>query len=161
MVTGYTRTQIRLHWIVFLLIALQYVLHDPIAAAWDARMAGGTVSFNPLIAAHVLGGALILLFVPWRLVLRLRDGAPPQPADEPAALKLVAKGTHAGLYLLMVLMPVSGAVAWFGGVAGAADAHEAMRILLLLLIALHVAGAVYHRLVLKSGVMERMLYPRA
>lgn len=161
MTNGYTRTQIRLHWIVFVLIALQYLLHDPIAVAWDTLRAGGTVGFQPLIAAHVLGGLLVLLFVPWRLALRRTQGVPPPPADEPASLQFLAKATHAGLYLLMVLMPVSGAVAWFGGVAGAADAHEAMRIVLIALIALHAAGAVYHRFFLKSGVMARMVRPRA
>jgi cytochrome b561 len=160
MVAAYTRTQIRLHWIVFALIALQYLLHEPIARAWDMLQSGVTPGFSPLIAAHVLGGLLVLLFVPWRIALRRIHGVPPPPAEEPPLLQRLAKATHAALYLLMVLMPLSGAAAWFGGIAPAAEAHEAMRLILLALIALHAAGAVYHRFVLKSDVMARMLPPR-
>lgn len=160
MATGYTRTQIRLHWVVFALIALQYLLHQPIAEAWRRLQDGGTVAFNPLIAAHVFGGLAVLLLLVWRLVLRRTAGAPPPFAGEPVALQRVGMATHAGLYLMMVLMPVSGAVAWFGGIGGAASAHEVLRLVLLALIALHVLGALYHRFILKSDVVQRMVRPR-
>jgi cytochrome b561 len=35
--TGYSKLQIRLHWITVLLVALQYLLHDGIANAYDMR----------------------------------------------------------------------------------------------------------------------------
>lgn len=156
---GYSRAQIRLHWIVAALIVLQFVLHEPIAEAWDALREGAAVSFNPLIAAHVFGGLAVLAFALWRLALRARRGAPPPPQAEHPALKLAAKVAHASLYALMVAMPVTGAAAWFGGVDAAADAHEAMKPLLLGLVALHVAASLYHQFVLRTDLMSRMRKP--
>lgn len=157
--TGYSRIQIRLHWIVAVLIVFQYVFHEGIADAWEVYQKGGTVEFSPLIASHVAGGGAILLLVIWRLVVRLRRGAPPPPEQEHPLLKLAAHATHFILYALMVLMPVSGAVAWFGGVDNAAEAHEVMKVLLLALIVLHFLAALFHQFILKTGLMKRMRTP--
>ena len=153
---GYSRAQIALHWIVAALIVPQFVLHDGIAEAWDKLEDGIAAGFDPLVAGHVVGGIAILALVIWRLSLRARRGAPPPPEAEHPALKLVAKATHGGLYLLLVLMPVSGLAAWFGGVEAAAEAHETMKVALLALVLLHVAGALYQQFVLKTNLMERM-----
>jgi cytochrome b561 len=157
--TGFSATQIRLHWIVFIVIVLQYVLHDSISEAWHAVERGQEIAFNPLVASHVFGGILVLALALWRIVLRLKRGAPPPPEHEPAILKLAAGATHLGLYALLILMPVSGMAAWFGRVEAAAEGHEVMRIILLALVALHVLGALYQRFVLKSDVMTRMVKP--
>jgi cytochrome b561 len=152
----YSRAQILLHWLIFLLITAQYLFHEPIAEAWDKIEDGMAFDFHPLIAAHVFGGLLILCLVIWRIVLRVRLGAPELPAKEPAPLKLAAHVTHLGLYALMFLMPVSGVLAWFGEIEAAAEAHEVMRALLLLLVGLHVIGFLYHQFVLKTDIMSRM-----
>ena len=78
---GYSATQIALHWAVAVLVAGQYVFKDAISGAWDAIRAGETFAFDPLILAHVAGGALILAFVGWRLVLRLTRGVPAAPRE--------------------------------------------------------------------------------
>lgn len=156
MPTAYSRTQIILHWLVFLLIAAQFLFHEPIADAWDRVEEGLAVAFDPLVAAHVFGGLLILGLVVWRLYLRFTRGAPALPEKEPAAMKLIARLTHLGLYGLMLLMPISGAVAWFGGVNAAAEGHEVMKVLLLLLVGLHVAGALYQQFMPKTNIMARM-----
>lgn len=155
---GYSRLQIALHWVVALLILQQFVFHDAISAAWRAMGRGLAVAFDPMVMAHVAGGALILLAALWRLSIRARRGAPPAEGDS-ALQRLVAKLTHLGLYVLMILMPVSGAVAWFGGVKAAAEGHEVMKVLLLALIVLHVVGALYHQFILRDGVMNRMRRP--
>jgi len=156
MPSAYSRTQILLHWLIFAVIALQYLLHEPIAEAWERVEDGLTYEFHPLIAAHVLGGLAVLVLVLWRIRIRLSRGAPALPEKEPALMKLAAHGAHLALYALMVLMPVSGAVAWFGGVEAAAEAHEVMRALLLLLVVLHVLAALFHQFVLKTDIMARM-----
>lgn len=153
---GYSRRQIALHWIVFVLIVLQYVLHEGMSEAWDVVEDGGSVGFSPLVAGHVIGGVLVLALVTWRLQIRASRGAPPPPEEESPALKLVAKAVHGGLYLSMILMPLSGIIAWFGGVEPAAEAHEVMRVVLLALVGLHVAGALYHQFVLRNDLMNRM-----
>jgi len=156
---GYSRLQIALHWVAALLILQQYLFHDAISKAWEAMGRGIAVAFDPMVMAHVAGGALVLLAVVWRLSIRVRRGAPPVEGDS-AVQRLVAGLTHLGLYALMVLMPVSGAMAWFGGVEAAAAGHNLLKVLLLALIALHVAGALYHQFILHDGVMNRMRRPR-
>ncbi|WP_108482040.1 cytochrome b [Oceaniglobus ichthyenteri] len=153
--TGYSRTQIALHWVAFGLIAAQYLFKDAISNAWDQIKLGVEAGFDPLVLAHVAGGALVLLFALWRLALRARRGVP--VAIESTRIQgILAKLTHVGLYALMILMPVSGAVAWFGGVQLAAQGHNIMKVILLALIALHIVGALYHQFVLRDGTLARM-----
>jgi cytochrome b561 len=153
--TGYTRVQIALHWIAALLILQQYVFKDAMSAAWEAFGDGLEIAFDPLVLAHVAGGALVLVFALWRLSIRARRGAP-AIVGESGLQRALAKGTHVGLYALMILMPVSGSVAWFGGVDAAAQGHNILKVALLALIALHVAGALWHQFVLKDGLLMRM-----
>ncbi len=156
MLNTYSRAQILLHWVIFVLITAQYLQHEWISEAWDKFEDGLPSDFHPLVAAHVFGGLLILVLVLWRIKIRLTRGAPPVPTEEPAALKLVAHVVHLSLYALMVLLPISGALAWFGGVEAAAETHEVLRAVLLALVALHVLGALYHQFVLKTDLMARM-----
>lgn len=153
--TGYSRAQIALHWVVFLLIAQQYLFKDAMSGAWDRVSEGLEAGFDPLVLAHVAGGALVLILALWRLTLRARRGVP--PAIENGKVQgLVAKLTHVGLYAVMILMPISGSVAWFGGVEAAAQGHNVIKVVLLALVALHVVGALYHQFVLRDGTLARM-----
>jgi cytochrome b561 len=152
---GYTRLQIALHWGAALLIVQQYLFKDAIAAAWDATTKGLETTFNPLVLGHVAGGALVMLFALWRLSIRARRRSPVMVGDNDAQ-RALAKATHVGLYALMILMPLSGSIAWFGGVDLAAQGHNALKIVLLVLVALHVVGALYHHFVLKDGLINRM-----
>jgi len=159
MVNGYNKTQIRLHWAIFILIVLQFVLHEPIAEAWDVFEKGGDFVGGPLIAQHIIGGTLVLLLVLWRLSIRFSRGVPALPKEEPAVLKGIAHLTHWVFYALMILLPISGLVAFFGRVETAADAHELMRGLMLLFVVLHIAGALFQQFVLKTNIMDRMRTP--
>jgi len=159
--TGYSRLQIRLHWVIFGLLILQFVFHEWIKEAWEVFEDGGTVVFHPLVAAHVFGGLLILALALWRLQVRMTRGAPPPPAEEDPKLQLVAKVVHVGLYAVLILMPIGGAVAWFGGVELAAEGHEMMKFVLLGLFGLHFVGALYQQFVLKTNIMQRMKTPQA
>lgn len=159
--TGYTRAQIALHWITLLLVALQFIFHDAISDAWEAVEDGGEVVFSALVAQHVATGALVAVLTFVRLGLRLTHGAPPPPPTEHAALRLLARATHWGFYALLILLPVSGAVAWFNGVEAAAEAHEVLKLALLALIALHVAGALVHQFVFRTNLIARMKRPVA
>ena len=153
--TGYSRSQIVLHWSVLGLIALQFLFHDAISEAWERLEDGAELVFNPLVAAHLAGGAMVLVFALWRLGLRVRRGVP-APIESSLVQVVVARLTHVGLYAMMILMPLSGAVAWFGGVDAAAEGHEVLKVVLLALIALHVLEAVYHHFVLRDGTLTRM-----
>jgi cytochrome b561 len=155
---GYSRTQIVLHWAAFAIVAQQYLFKDAISAAWERVSEGAEVAFDPLVLGHVAGGVLVVVFAIWRLMLRARRGVPPQSGS--ASQKTLAKLVHLGLYALMFLMPISGSVAWFGGVEAAAFGHNVMKVMLLAFIALHVAGAMYHQFVLRDGILTRMRRPQ-
>lgn len=156
---GYSARQIRLHWLVTLLIVLQYVFHESIAEAWDGIQQAKSPAFNWLVLSHVMGGILILIFALWRLVLRQTRGVPAPPKAEPAPLRLAAHLGHLALYALMIAMPLSGMAAWFGGIAQAAEAHEVMKVALLALVAVHVLAALWHQFWLKDGLLLRMKRP--
>jgi cytochrome b561 len=162
MPSAYSRSQIVLHWIVALLVLAQFLNDGPIKAAWRAiRRGQAEVPGGFLVTAHVLVGIAILALVVWRFVLRRTRGVPPPPPDEPRLLKLAAAGTHGLLYLLLLLLPLSGLASWYGGLALAGEAHELMQNLLLALVFVHVAGSLYQRFVLGSDVLSRMVRVRA
>jgi cytochrome b561 len=61
-----------------------------------------------------------------------------------------------GLYALLILMPLSGAVAWFGSVDAAAQGHNVMKVILLALVAIHLVGVLHHHFLLRDGTLARM-----
>lgn len=154
---GYSSVQIALHWIVAVLIAGQFLFNEPITEAFDSLMDGKVPPFDIRVMGHVAGGAIILALVLWRLVLRRRRGAPPPPESAGRLLGLAATLGHVATYALMLLIPVSGLVAWFGGVAAAGEAHEVMGTLLLVVVALHVLAAFWHQFWLKDHLLARMM----
>jgi cytochrome b561 len=161
MPTGYTRLQIALHWIIFLLIGFQLIFGEEIGHAYRSLMRNGSFEPSLAVAAHIwVGIAVLALFVP-RFLIKARRGAPPLPEEEPAALKLAANLTHLALYALMLLIPVSGLVAWFGQQRWAAEVHQLMKPVIIILVGLHVLGALYQHFVLKTGVLDRMRKPQA
>ena len=89
--------------------------------------------------------------------LRRSRGVPPPPEGEGTLLGRAAALGHWALYALMVLMPVSGLVAWFGGVDTAGEAHEVMSNLMLFVLAVHVAAALWHQFWLKDHLLLRMM----
>ena len=63
MPTGYSRSQIVLHWLTALVILWQFVANDAMGAAWRAVRQGNTPAFDPLVLAHVAGGVFVLAFL--------------------------------------------------------------------------------------------------
>lgn len=128
--------------------------------AWRAVRRGGDDAGNPL--PHIVVGSAILILAATRLVIRLRHGAPPHPAGQPVALGVLANVVHWGIYVLLFALPISGLVAWFGGVEPAAMAHGGLlRLALIGLVLLHIAGALVQQFALRSGVLMRMLKPES
>lgn len=161
-VRGYSKAQIRLHWIVAVLVGLQFLFHDGISDAFEDGIetagAGGLVLTGPA-TAHVAAGGLILLLAVVRLLLRQGRGAPPPPEGDPGWQKAAAAGTHLALYALLLAIPVTGAVAWGGASEGAADVHEALTTALLVLVAAHILGALYGQFLQRTGILRRMVRP--
>ena len=154
--TSYARTQIILHWTIAALVIFQILVHDGIKHTWRERM-DGVVLNEPTPQLHAFVGLTIFALVIWRLWLRFARGVPPLPEDDHPALKALATAVHWLLYALLILMPLSGTVAWFAGLPQPAIAHSLFEKLLIALILLHVAGALVQHFWFRSDVLRRML----
>jgi cytochrome b561 len=155
-ISGYTRMQIALHWAVAILVAFQFLAHNAIEAAWSAHSHGAAASPTALVYMHIVAGVIVLALALARLYLRITRGAPEPPADEPRALKILSESVHGLIYLMLLSLPVSGALSWFLDIGLAAVVHEYLQALLLGLIAAHIAGALFQHLIRRSDVMMRM-----
>ena len=153
--TKYSNLQIWLHWIIFVLVAFQFLFHEPIAQAFDLRLEGKVHSkrLDP-IAFGLWRCRLSLGCV--RLWVRVTEGVPPYPKQDAVVLKLISTVVHWSFYALLLLLPITGGAAWFQGSEGAGNAHEALRGVLLILILLHVVASLVHYFLLKSNLFKRM-----
>ena len=154
---GYSRTQISLHWLIAALILFQLVFGEEIGSAFDAMLESGVASYDLAAVTHIVAGVAVLVFGLWRLALRFGRGVPAAPAGESAIQGLLAKATHGILYVLMLVVPAVGLFAWFGGSEEAGDLHSIAKPAFIILVALHVLGALYHQFVLKDGLLRRMM----
>ena len=130
------------------------------------------------INIHGCVGLIYFALVIARLVWRTSHRPPALPPDIGAFDRRISVATHHLLYLLMVLIPIFGIVAfvWHGrvfdyGVAqlnfGVAsnrevfhpveEVHQVLAYGLFGLAALHAAAALYHHFVRRDGVLLRML----
>jgi superoxide oxidase len=170
----FDETSIMLHWITALLIVVQF------ASVWlhEAFSHQGSLAAS-LISLHRGAGSLVLIVVVARLIWRRYFAyLPPFPTSMPTAQQIAAKANEYGLYLLLLLMPVSGLgravfrgqpfglFLWQVPALTAANPmlrhlfaqmHEVGATALMVLIGLHVGAALFHRLVLRDGVLQRML----
>ena len=147
-----------------------------------AMVATVTPAYLTLVAIHKPLGIAILVLALLRLLLRLRQGAPPLPIDLPEPMKLAAHLSHVALYGLMIAMPLIGwamlSAAGYPVVLFATSdaeltlppllspdrhlhavlwlAHQWLALAFFALILLHLAAALFHALVRKDGVFEQM-----
>ncbi|MCF6272663.1 MAG: cytochrome b/b6 domain-containing protein [Rhodobacteraceae bacterium] len=157
--SGYSRTQIILHWAIALLILFQFVGSGTIADLVEqVGLSASSSESIPLLArAHVLAGLLTFVLMLVRVLIRTTRGVPALPKEESPIMKILAHTTHGILYLSLFLMPISGALAWFRQIELADSAHLALKFVLLGFVVLHIAGALYHQFVLKNGLIKRII----
>lgn len=162
-VSTYSRTQVWLHWIIAALVLVQFVYPDGMNHAWRAFRRGQDLAAGnmPFAYMHIALGVAVLVLAIVRLGLRLTRGVPPLPEDEHPALRWLAKITHFLIYLLLFIVPISGMVAWFGGIVPAGEAHGLLQNVLMYLVLLHAAGALVQHFVFKTDTLRRMLAFRA
>jgi Cytochrome B561 len=91
--------------------------------------------------------------------LRNEHGAPKPPATGPGWSRTAARALHLAFYGLLVLLPVTGALAWGMPSAAMGQAHEVLRVLLILAILAHVGAALLHQFVWKDATLRRMVDP--
>jgi cytochrome b561 len=158
---GYTGMQIALHWIIAGLVIFQVIFGEEIKPAYRAARRAAEASAQDAFNAniHVFVGIAILLLALWRLFLRLRHGIPMLPENENVMLRWIAIVTHGVLYFIIFAMPVSGMVAWFGGINAAGEVHELGKPVIIIFVALHTAGALWQHFIARNDVLVRMLKP--
>lgn len=160
MVKGYSRAQIALHWGIAALILFNLIMSDDMTALWWQIQKNGPMPTTTGAWLHVIVGVSVLVLAAWRLTLRFARGVPAAPSGESAMVKLAGEIGHGLLYFLMIALPVSGLLLFYGGFAFLADVHGGiLKVLMWLLIGLHVAAAFYHHFVLKDGLLNRMRKP--
>jgi cytochrome b561 len=157
--TGYSARQIGLHWLVVALVLFQFVTGDSMTELFRAAHGGAPTEAAPVwTPIHIVVGLAILAAMLWRLMLRHTVGAP-APVKQAPALEFLASAVHVGLYLDLIGAALVGLVAyvWLPSLAGLH--HLLVRQVLLILVALHVVGALYHLVVRRDEVMARMFRP--
>lgn len=175
-VLRYTAPARSLHWLTALLV-LGVVIP---AGVWIKYFEPADEAFKfKLYNVHESVGVIVFVLVVARLIHRLRNPPPPLPADTPAPVRVTAHVVHVALYVLLLSMPVVGFLAtnaWgfplsvFGVLplpspVGKDEAlakvlsflHWTGAIAIGVLIAGHVAGAVYHQFVRRDALIRRML----
>lgn len=158
-IVSYSLSQRFLHWAVALLIFFNLLFPDGMNI-WHRLMRRGQVPTPEQISSaniHAYVGIAILMLAVLRLGLRFTKGVPDEVAQEPAIFRLAARLAHAGLYILIFSMPLSGIAAYYFGIYPAGSFHaDVLKIILWALIAAHVAGALVHQFYWKSNVLRRM-----
>ena len=162
-----------LHWLIVVLVALQFVL--------GIYGHGLPVSIERLmvLARHKSLGLTIFALVLLRLGWRLYSPPPPLPPASHWFLDTAAHWSHGLLYTLLLAMPPVGwlyssasnlTVSWFGMFAlpnlvrpdkhlahGLLLAHQSMAWVLLTIVVIHAGAALWHHFLLRDDVLMRML----
>jgi cytochrome b561 len=160
-----------LHWVMALCILSMLFIGVGMVATVSSK-------YLTLVQIHKPVGIAILVLALIRLTLRLYYGAPALPADLPVPVKLAAKLSHYCFYALMIGMPLIGwamlsaeayPVVLFGRLhlppmVSASPylhtllwrTHYCLAFAFFALILMHVAAALFHRLVRHDGVFEAM-----
>jgi cytochrome b561 len=162
-----------LHWTVAILVFVQIPL------GWAAVNWRLSPTKLDLYVWHKSLGMLILALMVVRIAWRMGNVAPTLPAGMPPMERAAARWNHLLLYLLLVLMPVTGwiinsaanvpfRIFWLIPLPALVDSnkaladatarvHFALFLALSLLLLIHVVAALRHHFLKRSDVLVRML----
>lgn len=170
--TNYHPVAKTLHWLMSVLIigllALGLYMHE--------------LPLSPrkleLYSWHKWFGVTVFMLVWLRLAWRTAHPTPPPPVGLSPLFKNIARLAHGLLYVLMVLIPLSGwlmssakgfQTVWFGVLPipdllprdkelgdRLQDVHEVLNVALMLTLTGHVLAALWHHFVLKDDTLKRM-----
>jgi len=172
MTCTYTPVAKGLHWLMAVMIlgllALGIYMHDLPLSPQKLE----------LYAWHKWMGVTVFLLVWLRLAWRVTHRPPALPKTLSPVMRVAAHAGHAVLYVLMVVIPLSGwlmssakgfQTVWFGvlpipDLVGRDKAlgdflqqvHEVLNAVLMLTLAGHVAAALWHHFVVKDDTLRRM-----
>lgn len=169
----YSGVAMLLHWTIAALVAANFIIPETLEGLPHEE-------FMDAMWAHKALGLIIFVLIVLRLLWRLVRRPPPMPASVRPWERALAKVTHAAFYVILLAMPVVGYVGnsydgsdvnIFGlftvpRLPVAADddfahqlfgLHGTVGTVLLVLIGLHVLGALKHQFIDRNGELYRML----
>jgi superoxide oxidase len=170
----FDRISIILHWLTVLLIVVQFAsiwAHEAIGHHSNLAMTLLTLHRNAGVSTWIV----VVVRLCWR---RYFAYLPPFPPSMPKFQQIIAKANEYGLYVLLLAMPITGLARvllrgqpfelFFWEIPVLLEPDPGMRSLfvqahaigakaLVVLIGLHAGAALFHRLVLRDGVLQRML----
>jgi cytochrome b561 len=186
MTTANTRTRygtvaMSLHWLIAALVITNLYL----GLSFESYTRGDPALMQVVMIHKSIGLTVLILSIA-RLIWRLMNPVPPLPAGMNPILKFLARATHWLLYFLIIVIPLSGWLMvsvgprpipffglfdWpkFGFLAAipAAQQHathesfESIHVTLawsaIVLIVIHICGALYHQFLSRDDVFKRML----
>ncbi len=163
----YGSVAILIHWASALAVVLAWIAGFTVANAVPPAQGA------PLLLAHIALGLIVFVLTLLRLLWWLAfDRRPAAPAGQPLWQERLAQAVHGLLYVILLLLGasgiatliLSGAVPMLFAGAPVPDlsglvpriAHGLMSRVLLGLLVLHVAAALYHQLVRHDRLLARM-----
>ena len=172
-VESYDRLMKAVHWSTLLLIAAAY------GAVWTSHAAASKEQHALLVELHRSLGVTVFALTMFRLGWRWHARIPRLPADLPLLQKVAARATEYVLYALLLAQPMLGILhtnaqgkkidfyllGELPAVIGrdkilakqAIAAHDIVSYLLLAVMALHAAAALFHHFGRRDNVLNAML----
>ena len=154
----YSRAQVSLHWIIFLLVVAQYAFHEAIVNAFEAMLEGKPSPNSPLVSMHLGIGGVIGILTALRFWIRIETGVPEKSGNHPKIFDTIANVLQYSFYGILIFLPITGGFAWYQSSEASADTHSILRAALLLFVLIHIAATLLHVFKFKNNVLRRMWY---
>lgn len=172
--THYGSVAMFFHWLIAVLIVVNIAL-----GLYFADLPRSDPNLFTLAQIHKSIGLTVLVLSVARVLWRLINPVPPLPADMNGGLKLAARTSQFLLYVLIVAIPLSGWLMvstsrlglptpyfflfdWpnlprIGEHEQWEDVHTFLAWSAIVLITIHVAGALYHQFIRRDDVLKQMM----
>jgi cytochrome b561 len=165
----YGKINIWLHWLTALFIFAMIPIGITMENVTDQELK------LLLLRLHSTGGMMILILTFFRLIWRMANPTPTLPDNMRIWQRFAARAAHLLILMVIVVMLVSGSLLLL--TSGAFNqvlndfgqlpkdfhiypphiAHRIGAFVLILLLAIHIAAALYHHLIKKDDVLRNML----
>jgi cytochrome b561 len=166
----YSKRMVVIHWLTLALLVIAWYLGDTLV---DERNERSATLAGYLV--HALVGGSVLMVTAMRMIYRSVDRMPQLASN--SLMNMMAIGIQHWLYLLLVLIPLTGFMTLLTSRVGEAlvtvnakllpekftgpsvisnVSHDLLMTVLMVVVAIHVLGAAWHQFIMKDGLMRRM-----
>ncbi len=157
-IEGFSKYQVIVHWLVACFILFQIAtgstMSNDFLALKDGKISIEEVHKNSWY--HLFFGLTIFLLMVIRFILRIILGVP-KPTKQSSSLTIIlAKIIHWLFYLVLLIVPISGFVAWNTSNLLIGNLHSASVNALYVLVLIHLIAIVYHQIFLEDNLIDRM-----